>query len=247
MHVALHHATSHRLRDVLESSMRSLRPWVNRLLAACSAAFTLAGPVLGADDIEHVLERSQAQRLESTTPVPADDARAIVVRASFERLLAVADGAAGQAISLQVVRGPFVAETFHGSLIAANVDLADVPEGERLFVLAHELGHAVQGHWAAVGAVYRKHIPEEVMQSRTDAVAALLGREMSALAHEHELAADAYAMKTLLQLGFGLDVALATFARHGVQRDSATHPGTRKRVASLRLLAIPSGASKAGG
>jgi hypothetical protein len=38
------------------------------------------------------------------------------------------------------------------------------------------------------------------------------------------------------QLGFGLDAVLASFLRHGVQQDTATHPSTRKRVAHLRVI-----------
>lgn len=31
--------------------------------------------------------------------------------------------------------------------------------------------------------------------------------------------------------------AVAAFTRYGVQKDSATHPGTRKRIVALRLSA----------
>ncbi|MEF7616367.1 M48 family metalloprotease [Aquincola sp. MAHUQ-54] len=219
--------------------MRTVCRCLLRCAAGWVAAWMLAGPARGADGIVEVLERSQAQRLQSMVPVPDDDPRAKVVRRSFERLIAVAEGVGARPVRLQVVQGPVLAETFHGELVVVHAGLADVPEGERLFVLAHELGHAALGHWWAVGAVYRSHIPQEVTQSRTEAVAALLGREMSALSHRHELAADAYAMKALAPLGYGFEAALASFMRQGVQHDSATHPGTRKRVASLRRVEMP--------
>lgn len=184
--------------------------------------------------ITQVLERSQALRLAALSPVPAGDARAQVLQHGFQKVLAHAPDAKGVPITLQVVTGAVLAETFHGRLLVVHADLAARPEGERLFVLAHELAHAVHGDWAAVHAVYQRHVPAEVVQQRTDPVAALLGREMSALSHEQELNADAYAMQVLGRMGYGIEVAIATLARHGVQPDTPTHPGTRRRMAGLR-------------
>ena len=76
----------------------------------------------------------------------------------------------------------------------------------------------------------------EVVQRQTDAVAPQLGREMSALSHAHELEADAFALRALRRFGHDTASALAVFMREGVKHDSATHPGTRKRVAHLRSL-----------
>lgn len=205
---------------------------------ACFATLGMAAPAPAGETILQVLERSQSLRLASLTPVDADP-RARLLQQNFERVLRAADGAAGRPITLQVVTGPVVAETFHGRVVVVNAELAGRPEGERFFVMAHEIGHAVHADWAAVGAVYQRHIPDEVLQSRTDAVAALLGREMSALSHEQELSADAYAMQVVGRLGYGLDVAIATFASHGLQPDTATHPGTRRRMASLMHASAP--------
>jgi predicted Zn-dependent protease len=41
----------------------------------------------------------------------------------------------------------------------------------------------------------------------------------------------------LQRLGHGDDALLAVFRHLGAVQDSATHPGTRKRIASLRALA----------
>lgn len=213
----------------------SLKAPLAALLAACS--LLLAPTAAVAEGILDVLDRSQSLRLAQLSPVDADDARARVLQASFQQVLAAADGLAGRTVSLQVVQGPVVAETFHGRLIVVHADLALRPEGERLFVLAHELGHVAHADWAAVGRVYQRHIPAEVLQSRTDAVAGLLGRDMSALSHEQELGADAYALQLIARLGHGMEAAVAAFTRYGVQKDSATHPGTRKRIVALRLSA----------
>lgn len=209
------------------------------LAALCIAgSLLMAGrPAVAGEGILDVLDRSQSLRLAQLAPVDPSDARARVLQASFQQVLSVADGLGARPVSLLVVQGPVVAETFHGRIIVVNADVAARPEGERLFVLAHELGHVVHADWAAVGSVYQRHIPAEVLQSRTDAVAALLGREMSALSHEQELSADGYALQLIGRLGHGMEAAVATFTRYGVQVDSATHPGTRKRIAALRLSA----------
>lgn len=205
--------------------MRALLLW---LLTTCAVSSAWAAP------IDEVLQRSQQRRLLELPAARADEPRVAIVRASFERLRATMQ--IRTPVELHVVSGPVVAETLLGHIIVANQALGDLPEGERLFVLAHELSHVALGHWATVGALYRTHVPGAVVREHTDRVAAVLGREASALMHKHELEADAFALQVLAPLGYGSDVAMAVFLRAGVQHDTATHPGTRKRVAHLRTL-----------
>ncbi|MGH6612322.1 MAG: M48 family metalloprotease [Burkholderiaceae bacterium] len=199
-----------------------------------SCCLLMAVPAFG-ENIEQVLQRSQQRRLQALSPVAEADSRAAVIRTSFERLL----GAGHQplvGVELRVVTGAVTAECLFGRMIIANASLADMPEGERLFVLAHELGHLINGHWTHLGSAFKRRIPGEVTQPHTDEIALLLGPELSALAHRHEYDADAYGLRAVQQLGFGLDAALASFLRHGVQQDTATHPSTRKRLAHLRVI-----------
>ena len=198
------------------------------------ALLVCAGTAAQAETIGDVLERSQRKRLDELSQPATDAARAARVRATFERLLAELD--VRTKVELRVVSAPVIAETLLGRVIVANQSLADVSEGERSFVLAHEIGHAVHAHWDALGQLYRRHIPGEVKQEHTDAIAGTLGREASAQAHDHELQADAFALRALERLHYGVDEAMAAFLRNGVQHDTATHPGTRKRVAQLRML-----------
>ncbi len=190
----------------------------------------LTGPA-HSEDIIDVLRRSQQQRLEALKP-SQDEARAQVVRATFDKLFQALHP--DVAVELRIVGSGSYAETMHGHIIVANESLADLPEGERLFIIAHEIGHAAGGHWAQMGRVYKRWVPGEVTQDKTDPVAGLLGRDASGLAHRQEYAADAYALQALEKLGWPNDVAFSTFMRQGMQQDSATHPGTRKRIASLR-------------
>lgn len=197
-------------------------------------ATTLAFPVR-AEDIVDVLRRSQQQRLAALQPA-TDAMRERVVRRSFDELRAALGFELP--VDLHVVSGPTIAETLHGHIIVANESLADMPEGARYFVLAHELGHVASGHWKQVGLLYRRWVPGEVTPQATNAVAGRLGREASGLAHRQEFEADAFALQALRRIGRTPQDAFEAFLRLGVTQETATHPGTRKRVALLRAAQL---------
>lgn len=196
---------------------------------------TILGTVLtqpaAAEDIVDVLRRSQQLRLEAM-PAAAEGPRAELIRRSFDQLRQALP--ADVVAELRVVSAGTLAETIHGRIVVAHESLADLPEGARLFVLAHELGHVASQHWQQMGAVYRHWIPSEVKPETTDPVAGPLGREASATSHRQEYEADAYALQVLRRLGRSPQDAFTAFVQQGMLHDTATHPGTRKRVASLR-------------
>jgi len=184
--------------------------------------------------IVEVLERSQSVRLAAMSFVPTEDPRAAVVRASFEQL--AHRFASDRAIDIRVISGSVLAECFAGRTIVANELLAEVPEAVRLFLLAHEIGHVVLGHWKQFEQLYVQYIPGEVEQQHTDAVAGELGRAASHLSHEQELAADEFAMHTVRALGYRFEDVVGAFTQFGMQMETATHPGTRTRIAHLRAI-----------
>jgi len=192
---------------------------------------TCAASAVQANDIIDVLHESAQRRLDAM-PLAPDGPRMQAVRDSFERVRRAV--APDLMVELRVVSGSTVAETLDGRVVVANEALADAPEGVRLFVLAHELGHVQQGHWRQVGDLYKRFVPGEVVPETTDGVAGPLGRAASAQAHRHEFEADAFALRALRALGHTPDDAYAALRHQGLQQDSATHPGTRKRLASLR-------------
>ncbi len=195
-------------------------------------ALLLAGPAHGDENILGVLARSQLARLDHTHAVDAASPRARTVRASFETL-ARALGLR-YTVELRVVEGEIVAETLQGRIVLANESLADLREGERLFILAHELGHIELRHWEQIQRLYQKWVPGVVTPDQTEPVAALLGRDASRLAYHQEFEADAFALRTLQALGGSSQDASAAFMHMGVNHDTATHPGTGKRLAALR-------------
>ncbi len=211
------------------------------LLQLTVLGMVAAGPARS-EDISDVLRRSQQMRLDSMAPA-TDAARARTIRDSFDNLRQALGP--NLQVELRVITGSTYAETLHGNIVIANEALADLPEGERLFILAHELGHVAAGHWLQMNQLYKRWIPGEVTPERTDPVSGLLGRDASGLAHQHEYSADVFALRLLRDLGWPESHAYSAFLRQGMQHDSATHPGTRKRVASLRAAqaqgAAPSG------
>ena len=192
---------------------------------------TCAASAAQGNDILDVLHQSAQRRLDAM-PLAADGPRAQAVRDSFDLLRRTV--APDVRVELRVVAGATVAETLDGRVIVANESLADAPDGVRLFVLAHELGHVQQGHWRQVGDLYKRFVPGEVAPQTTEPVAGPLSRAASAQAHRHEFEADAFALNALRKLGRTPDEAFAALRHQGVQHDSATHPATRKRLASLR-------------
>jgi hypothetical protein len=189
-----------------------------------------------AEGIEAVLERSQQMRLAAKPVADPDCAAAQRVRASLQRLLAL-PGVDGGPVELVLVGGELFAEALLDRPgLAVSQAAGELPEGERLLLLAHELGHVRLAHARALKALYHAHIPDEVKPETTDKVAAALGADAHALSHRHEHEADAYGYTLVRGLGFGIDNAFALLTHQGLQIDTATHPGTRRRLAVLRSL-----------
>jgi hypothetical protein len=189
-----------------------------------------------AETIENVLERSQQVRL-AKRPAPNPYSRAAErVRASLTRLLALPD-AAGAAVELTLVGGRLHAEALlDRNGIVASEALGDLPENERLLMLAHELGHLRLAHAHALKAMYQRHVPADVVREATDPVAAVLDADGRALSHAHELAADAWGYRLARRLGVTLGDAMNLLGRQGAQLDTPTHPGTASRFTRLRDL-----------
>jgi hypothetical protein len=198
-----------------------------------------------ADDIVDVLERSQRLRLEQRVAAP-DGERTQRVRAAFDRLLSQSQ-IAPHSVELRVMQGGVQAEAMLGRLLVVGDAVGDLPEGERLLLLAHELSHLTLGHWQALCAVYRKHVPGEVRPDTTDPVAGALGHDAHELSHRQEYEADAQGFALARHLGTTLDDALSLLMRQPTLSDSATHPATRRRIAQFRVLQARADALEAQG
>ena len=94
-------------------------------------------PGAWSETISEVLQRSHAMKLEVLQRQRVDDARAHLLQADFARLKAQVGAPDG--VELRVIDGPVSAETLVGQVVVVSAALAVLPEGERLFILAHEL------------------------------------------------------------------------------------------------------------
>jgi Zn-dependent protease with chaperone function len=216
---------------------RGVLQWRGLLLCAVLALSMLAAPRARAENILQVLQRSQQMQLDALRRLEVDpnEPKARVIQASFEQVLGHL--VISQDVPLLVVRGPLLAVCLMGRIVAANETLADLSESERQFILAHELGHVAHAHWAQLSDLYLQHIPGEVVQDKTDAVAGVLGRDASALTHQQEYEADAFALRLLKRIGAPDDTPIVLFQqRLPMVKATATHPGTAQRVAHLREL-----------
>jgi predicted Zn-dependent protease len=200
------------------------------------ALLTLCVASARAEDIVEVLQRSQQMRLDAMHRVAPESDAVHALQSVFEQLVHVAG--IDQPVELRVIEGDTVAETLLGHVVVANVALAQRPQAEQLFILAHELGHVVQGHQDQMGQLFQKWVPGRVVQEHTDAVAPMLGREASGLAHRQEFAADAFALRTLCAIGYSRSEVLELFMRMGLYQASATHPASNKRMAALRVAPL---------
>lgn len=209
-----------------------LRAKVKALALACAMIAAGVRPAHG-EDIVAVLERSQATRLASFAPVTASE-HAAVVRRSFETLATRLD--LRDRLELRVVSGELAAECLHGRIVVANQSLADLPEPARLFLLAHEIGHATLGHWQQMIELYATRVQGILGAPVARPAESEFLLDASHLSRRHEFEADAFAYAALRPLGYGFTDVVGALTAFGMQRDTATHPGTGKRIAHLRSL-----------
>lgn len=212
------------------------RPFLPVLLAAVLGLAAWMPQARATETIEQVLLRSQAQRLaDRGTALNAPPESVQNLRTSFERLKALSPQLAD--VELLLVGGDLYAESLFGRrTVAASAAVGELPERERLLMLAHELGHQALSHWHALAGLYHQHVPAEVRRDLTDPVAGVLGQEGSALSWRHEFEADAWGYQLARPLELGVEDAVGLLLRQGVLGDSPTHPGTRRRLLQLRML-----------
>lgn len=197
------------------------------LLAACCLPAQAEG-------IAQVLERSQQTRLDERLPARADSVLAQRIQASLARIEAVAPPP--HPVELRVMQGGVQAEAMLGHLLVVGEAVGELPENERVMLLAHEYGHLCLDHWHGLLAMYERNIPGEVRPETTDPVARTLGREGRELSHRQEFEADAFGYQLARQLGTVLDDAFSVLMRSPSMSDTPTHPATRRRIAQLRAI-----------
>jgi Zn-dependent protease with chaperone function len=115
--------------------------------------------------------------------------------------------------------------------IVISPSLAELPRAERLFILAHEVGHLANGD------VKRLLALGEELSVSAEALANV-DKLMANLSRENETAADAFAAKFMHKVDLNAEnAASAFFARMGLLQlpGTASHPAAQSRVAAIAL------------
>lgn len=117
--------------------------------------------------------------------------------------------------------------------IVISPSLAELPRAERLFVLAHEIGHLANDdakRWLALGD---KLVLKDEAIAANDAMMATLSREV-------ELGADAFAAAVLRKMGINAENAAHAFFKRMNLLDlpgTASHPAAQSRVTAIAEVA----------
>lgn len=166
---------------------------------------------------------------------PSDNEEAVrIIRASFERLL-VARGE-GRAVGLRVTDASVPSEALLGSVVVVNDSMADLPEDERLFQIAHELGHIDLAHLDRQIAIYRQYVGASVDDTAIARTLNAHAYEFSPALQGLELEADAYAQDLLGHIPGAEDGGIHTFLRNSFLRADYSHPSSRERLQHLLAL-----------
>lgn len=201
---------------------------MKRFLAA--AALVLVSNV-HAFDIVAALNLGQKVALDKCEEVAdaADDAA--VIQASFERVKAAAGIA--RPITVRIARCNAMVQVLQG-VVVAHPAIANWNEGERLFVLAHELGHVVNGDWHTFTSTFAGLVPAETTDAEAPMALRRAQPHVSSLMHGFEYGADSFALSVLETMGRdGVTDGCAALRKDIPVSTTPTHPGTNLRVAAL--------------
>lgn len=182
-------------------------------------------------DIVAALNLGQQVELRKCEAVDDAPAEAAVIQATLERVRIAAG--IDHPLPLRIARCSSAAQVLQG-VVVAHPSIASWTEGERMFVLAHEIGHVVHGDWHTLTETFSQIVPAEA----TDAeVGPALNRQAGRIRHmQHgfEFEADAFACALLAKMGRDGVIEGTAVLRKDIPRYATpTHPGTRERLAAL--------------
>jgi Zn-dependent protease with chaperone function len=126
--------------------------------------------------------------------------------------------------------------TFPGNVIVVTEQLADLPEDERLFVLAHELGHIDCRHFAKSKSFIARVLPSGADAPVGKGRIAFLKRRTSTFFRLQEFEADSYAASLLHRIGRPPGAGIKLFRAIATLDATDTHPAALARLHQLEKL-----------
>jgi Zn-dependent protease with chaperone function len=123
---------------------------------------------------------------------------------------------------------------YRGQTVVLSDRLVRLNDAQRFFIVAHELGHVVLGHHADMARFVAGLVGDQ-----TDETAALarVQANLRTISHQHENAADAFAVRTMLAAGYDPEQAARLFDSIDDPTGNSTHPSARARAAAIRRTA----------
>lgn len=186
-------------------------------------------------DVVQALERGQRVQLERCEQLDRDSHEAQVLQAALTKVLQA--DANAPPVALRVARCDAFVQVLAGDIVV-HPEVATWDEGERLFVLAHELGHIRQAHWQQLTQVLRDTVPVTSTDEQATRLMRHSAPRLQGLLHAFEYDADAYAARLLRAMGRDAQAeAKRAISRQPSVADAPTHPSAPQRLA--RLAASP--------
>jgi hypothetical protein len=163
---------------------------------------------------------------DSLIVVPATmDVRSKVLHDDFNELVRVMG--VPSSIRLIVTSSSLVAQAFPGSVLAVNADVADVPKAQRMFVLAHELGHIMKDH---IGSFVQLLKEKESIEKIYAGQGVFIRVNFTEQSHSNEFAADSFARDCLVKMKLSISDAAKFLVPFKDTPASESHPAVAERL-----------------
>jgi Zn-dependent protease with chaperone function len=188
----------------------------------------LAGAVQANPLVDKLVSQLEASPAGCTAVSPRNAQRQLIESdvARFTKAVGIPDG-----IGFQVMDCEADGFVYQGSTVVLSTRLSRMNAAQRFFIVAHEMGHVRLGHHGAMRSFVARIVdqqPDESLARRQ------LASSLSDISHQHELDADAFAVRSMEKAGLDPEQAARIFDSIGSDKDNATHPSARRRAQAIR-------------
>jgi hypothetical protein len=198
-----------------------------------AAVIGLLSGLAHSESIERVIERTDREIIKSKRTVAVDLVPAVY--RSFNKIHKAAGAPDYITVKVTVLDGSAVTV---GTTVLASITLDRMTEVQRDFIFAHEIAHVVLGHQQALKDLWKKHVPGNASQDAIDAGRISMEEDLKRSGYASEYAADEYAIRLLIRLGYTRDQVVDGFLGFERFPNTATHPSTIRRAMRLRDLPL---------
>ena len=177
-----------------------------------------------------------ASHVAGCVPVPAENPDRLAIEAdiaAFARTIPASDS-----VRFEVQNCLMDGQVSEGRTIVLSTRLVRLPEAQRHFIIAHELGHHQLGHRMQIAGMPAAILSQSAQTRQAASVTEADVTEIGATerAHRMEFEADAHAVRMMHAEGVDPEEAARMFDNMGVGVDSDTHPAYSRRAQAIRDL-----------